>query len=199
MFYKFNLLIGLAHKKSRVALISLLIVQTISLNPCKAQEKTANSNLISISANSITANKLPFPGQTLTLSAEVSNTRDFRLPIRLLAVRDGKFYEISAPSGLLGANEKPQYKVEIPAPVAEIIYQFVLIAPDGTATSSQRISIRRDCIPNVLPAIGEMPDDMDGSERFNTLLVDNKRMEQEISNLENAATVLDTLSELISQ
>lgn len=166
----------------------------ILVAPCHAQQKK-----LVINTTAIDSNKLPFPGQTITLEAEVSNTRDFRLPVRLLAVRDGKFYEIAAPSGLLAASDHPQYKVEIPAPVAELVYQFVLMSPDGSVASSQRVSLRRKCIPNILPAFGELPDDVDGSERFNLLLTDNKRMELEIDNLERAAKLVDVISDLVAQ
>ena len=178
----------------RELLACFILLQLLPIRPSQAQQKS-----FVITAQSIDPNTLPFPGQTISMSAEVSNTRDFRLPVRLLAVRDGKFYEIAAPSGLLEANDHPQYKVEIPAPVAELIYQFVLILPDGTAATSQRVSVRRDCIPNIIPSLGELPDEIDGSERFNTLLIDNKRLEQEISNFEKSATEIDALSELIAQ
>ena len=200
MFDKINSFNGLAiNIKTRLLFLFLIGMQVFIMSICAAQEKPAERSAITIKAQSIDPTKLPFPGQTLTLNAEVNNTRDFRLPIRLLAMRDGKFYEIAVLSGLLGANDKPQYKVEIPAPIAEIAYQFVLISPDGSAITSQRVSVRRSCIPNILPALGELPDEMDGSERFNVLLVNNKRMEQEISNLEKAAIEVDALSELITQ
>lgn len=168
---------------------------------CHAQQDSANvqTKPLVINALQIDANKMPFPGERITLRAEVSNTRDFRLPIRLLAVRDGKFYEISAASGLLGSNERPQYQVEIPAPLAELSYQFVLIQPNGTVATSKRLVARRSCIPDITPVMGEMPADVDGSERFNRLIVDNLKLEQEISNLERTAQELDSISELLAK
>lgn len=167
-----------------------------------ALDKTANAqnkSQLTVSASQVDEKKLPFPGQILTLTAEVSNTRDFRLPARVLIVRDGQFQEIKTQPGVLGANEKPQYKVEVPSPVGELVYQFVVTGPDGTISSSLRQTVRRSCIPNLSPALSAVPDQLDGEERFSVLMAENKRLEQEIANLETAALELDSMKELISQ
>lgn len=176
---------------------SSLIFALLGLLVCSPVCSAAQPRNLSITAAEIDAQKIPFPGKPITLSAEVSNTRDFRLPVRLLAVRDGKFYETAVPEGILNIRDKPQYQVEIPAPLAELVYEFVLLLPDGSAVSSRRMVLRRNCIPDVMPALGELPTEVDGSERFNRLLVDSKRLEQEIDNLERAAAQITTLTELV--
>jgi hypothetical protein len=176
----------------------LVLLSSIAVLINRPRPAIAQNKIVTIEASQLDPKKMPYPGKPLVLSAELQNTRDFNLPVRLLAVRDGKLYEVAVPRGVLSVQDRPQYQVSLPAPLAEISYQFIVSLPDGNTASSKRYIARRSCLPDTVPAEGEIQEDLEGSERFNQLLVDNKRLEREIDNLERAASELDALSELIS-
>ncbi len=174
------------------AFCSDALAQT-SLNSLGQQGK------ISISANKIAAADLPAPGMPIELKAELNNTRDFRYPLKVLLVLDQEFQEFMSDPGLPDSREKPQYSIKIPAPVVEVEYQFVLTMPDGSFIVSPRQKVRRNCQPDISPAINEIDPAIDGSDKLNLLIVQNQKIEEELANLQSAVDEIRQLSGMLAK
>jgi hypothetical protein len=183
MKYSFN------YKYSNLGLASVVLFLNIIIT---TQDLAAQNKLIEefekrpvqIVLGENRPEKLPAPGLPIELNAKLLNTRDFRQPLRLLLVKDQNFQEILTNPGLPDSGETPRYSISIPAPLVELSYQFLLTLADGSIVTSPRQSIRRDCVPDITPALEQIGSEISGDARFKTLIEQNKTIENEISNLQ---------------
>ena len=193
------------NQQFKFSILGLLFCFGIFLNLDLNAQLNENSDMlqtngkISIITNIISAAELPAPGLPLELKAELQNTRDFRQPLKILLVRDQQFQEFISEPGLPDSREKPQYSIKIPAPLVELEYQFVLTMPDGSVITSLKNKVRRNCMPDITPALEKIESNMDDKEKFNLLVAQNSLIEGEIANFETAVNELKMLSSMLAK
>jgi len=139
----------------------------------------------------------PYPGQTMNLVVRLNNTRNTGQKMRLLLVKDGRLMNIPPQEGFLNEHDQPTYEIPVPAPIAEMVYQFILPNPDGSTLISPRYSIRRNCIPNIDLAGTEPAAEVQGIERLQNLVNQAKDLENDLATYDRIAKVLEQIKGLI--
>jgi hypothetical protein len=127
--------------------ILIIACVALSLAPRTAMSQNPAKSTLQLAHRPITAATLPSPGQPLILTVEVAGSREISLPIRIVAVRDGRLIPIPLNTSYRNAADRPVYEFQIPSPLAELSYQFVLPLKADTVIATQRYSVRRPCIP----------------------------------------------------
>jgi hypothetical protein len=133
----------------------------------------------------------------LPVVAELRNTKDVGLKVRLVGSRDGRLIDITLPKGNLNVNDYPEYRVEIPAPVAAMSYQFVVHQPDGSLATSQRFAIRRACVQNYRIEIPDNGGDVEFKRSVGELVSRAKSLERETLQLDASLKVVEELKKNI--
>jgi len=140
--------------------------------------------------------ELPYPGQTLELSAKLTNTRSTEGQMLVALVKDGRNMQILARPGYLNERDQPTYEFEFPSPTTEVDYQLLLQLPDGSVVASPKYAMRRSCIPNVQLAPSEISQDAQGSERLRQLVVQMNQLGDDLRSYDKALQLLQRLKEL---
>ncbi len=140
---------------------------------------------------------LPTSAPWLPIVLELRNTKNVALKIRLVGSRDGRLLDISFPKGNLNTQDYPEYKVEIPAPLAAMSYQFVVHQADASLVTSQRYAIRRSCIQNYRIEIPDDGGDAEFKRTVGELISRAKVLERETLQLDASAKVLEELKKII--
>lgn len=167
---------------------SSLLTTTVSA----AQEKP-----IEVVHKPLSGSGLPTAAATMPIVIELRNTKSIDRKIRLVGTRDGKLLDIVFPLGTLNMADAATYKLDIPAPIALMSYQFVVHQADGSLTTTGRYVVKRPCIQTfkVDPAEGQK----DGAFRreVGTLVSKSRTLEQETTNLETAQKLLEEIKTLL--
>lgn len=142
---------------------------------------------------------LPYPGQSITLYAYLTNTRETRFPLRVSMSRDGRFEEVIAKDAYLDKEDRPTYEITVPAPVGEMTYQMFLVNPDGNILPSPRFAVRRSCVPQVELAQGEVPADVQGVDRLRRLVAESKGLENDLSGYNQVLRLLGQLKGVLGE
>ena len=122
-----------AKKKRPSWLLAVVCAAGVGLAPIYAHgQKAPQKSAIQIYHKPLTEKTLPAPGQSMTIAAELFGTKEISLPLRLVAVRDGRLLPAPLTNSYRNAADRPVYEFEMPAPMAEISYQFVLPIPATT-------------------------------------------------------------------
>lgn len=142
----------------------------------------------------LTEKTLPAPGQPLTLAVEVTGTREISLPMRIVAVRDGRLLPVPLSSSYRNASERPVYEFELASPLAELTYQFIVPLSGGAVASSDRFNIRRPCVPALnASTVGNVK-----NSELEKLAISARVLEQEIDAYTAALNATDALSKEIA-
>jgi hypothetical protein len=140
---------------------------------------------------------LPASAPWLQIVVELRNTKDVALKIRLVGSRDGRLVDITLPKGTLNTQDLPEYRVELPAPLAAMSYQFVLHQADGALVTSQRFAIRRTCVQNYRIEVAEDGGDVEFKRTVGDLISKAKSLERETLQLDASVKVLEELKKNI--
>jgi hypothetical protein len=140
---------------------------------------------------------LPYPGQTMKISAGLSNTRETRHPLKAFISRDGRFMEVPAKEAYLDKFDRPIYEISFPAPVAEVSYQLFVVAGEEDVLASPRYIVRRSCIPQVALATGEVPSSVQGTERLQKLIEESRALENDLKGYEESLELIEELKKVI--
>ena len=138
--------------------------------------------------------ELPAPGRPVKLRTMVTNTKSIVLPVSALVVRDGRLVQLPL-KGQLDDLERAIYSVDVPAPVGELAYQFVLTQPDLPAVVSMRYSTHRECLPGTNLADAYTPLDYTTVEGRRDLILRARGLERDLNHYD---TVISLLTELKS-
>lgn len=181
----------------RLLLLVVLVTFSLPRHGLTQQPSADPARTISIVHTVPSPQELPYPGQPITLMARLTNTRETGRPLRVALVKDGKFLDLDAKEAYLDENDRPTYKAVIPAPIGDMSYQFILYAPDGTALISSRYQVRRNCLPNISLAEGEVPADVRGVERLRRLYLESEALKNDLIGYEQVLKVVAELQEAV--
>jgi hypothetical protein len=154
---------------------------------------------VEIFPGEVTLQNLPMPGSSFTVKVKLSNTKDIDRRLRAFVVRDGRVSDVAPTRSYLDEYDQPTYEVEFFAPLAELAYQFVLYNPDGTFSTSRRISVRRPCVPYVDLDKVKLEPKTQGEARLSTLVKLSKSLEREITAYDTTDKLLDELAEKLKK
>lgn len=170
---------------------TLIILKSV-IGTAYSQDKRSPS----LAHRPLHAEELPFPGSTMTLSVTLLNSRDSQLSVRGYIVRDGKLLDIPLNDYSVDDADRIVYSASINAPLAELNYYFVLLGPKGVVNSSERYSIRRDCLPAVDTIDLKIPANTPAKTRLNMLQKQATGLQDELQNYETAVKLLEELKVL---
>ncbi len=171
------------------------IIVVLSADSALAQNKESAKN-INVLHTPIKATELPFPGGDLLISATLENTRNSQLVLKGFFVKDGKVVEQNLEDFSTNDREQLVYATKIPAPLAELNYQFVLLDKGQVIATTKRFSVRRNCIPNIAGMKLGMPEDSNMKDRVKVLQLQATSIQEEVQNYEKSITLLEELKSL---
>jgi len=133
--------------------LALVLVLALNTNAALAADKPSRPS-IQLLHKPVTDKTLPSPGQNLVLSLELSGTRSIALPVRLVAVRDGRVLPVPLQSSYRNGADRPVYEFSLASPLAELTYQFIVVGAgannnSSSALATERFTIRRPCVPSL--------------------------------------------------
>ena len=133
----------------RFALLQLgTLLVVITLLPAFAFAQIAYEKL-QFAHQPLKGGDLPAPGDTVTVSVMIKNSRELELSMRLHVSRDGYLLDLPL-RGSIDSSDQIQYTTTVMAPLGELSYQFVLYNKENKPVrTSKRYVIRRKCIPDV--------------------------------------------------
>ena len=176
------------------ALMTADIFAQVGNTPLETESKIIGKTAsISISHISPKPDELPYPGQKFKIRVQLKGTKETERQLRIIFIKDGSLIDMSSFNAELNEHDVPTYEISLHAPLAEMVYQFMLYNPDGSALSSPRYSVRRNCIPNVELAQGEVKPEIVGVERLQKLVNEAKHLEQDLAGYEQVLNLLDGL------
>lgn len=140
--------------------------------------------------------ELPFPGNPLTLSITLLNSRDTQLTVKGYIVRDGKLMVVDLADFTSDDHDRIVYSTTINAPLGELNYNFVLFDAKGVAGTSDRYSVRRECLPRTNTIDTKLPEDLKGKARLDIQQKHATNLQDELKNYESVIKILDELKAL---
>ncbi len=141
---------------------------------------------------------IPAIGNPMRIEIELVNTFDITSTVRLIGAKDGRFVDIAFPRGELNSVDRPTFHVELPSPIAAMTYQFVVHQGDGSLTSSEKFTIKRDCIQNFKVAVPEDAPNADFRREVSTLVSQAKVLERDTASLEASLKLIEEIKASIS-
>ena len=177
--------------KYRTFFLKILCLSICSFlaSPLRAE----NSLVKQIQHTPIKSSQLPAPGTPMTISLDLSEFRGVIARERLLVVRDGKLLDVPLLEGVADGHDSLTHNGIINAPLVELKYQAVITLADGNTVSSPSYTLRRACVPNITLASIEDPADTSISERLKRYVQQSRDLEKDLSQYENAITLLESL------
>jgi hypothetical protein len=188
----------LLHRKVPIKSMALKALMSTLMTVCALSSSHAAES-IQLVHSPLDARDLPTPGDFITMSVEVRNSRETNLKVRLAASRDGKLLDIGLPPGAFNESDIPVYRVQLPAPAAVMTYQFVVQDKDGGFTVSDRFVLRRSCIPTYRFEVPANAVDAAFKQEVGTLMSKAKSLEATTQHYENALRLIDDLRGLLNE
>jgi hypothetical protein len=135
-------------------------------------------------------NAIPQATLPMNIVAELKNSRQTDVTIRVVGSKDGRLIDIVMPKGELNTVDNAEYSLTIPAPVAVMSYQFVIHQPDGSVTTTKRFSIKRPCIQTF--SVDEFKGDPDAEfkQKLGALVSELKTLESNTASYDEAFKIL---------
>jgi len=143
------------------------------------------------------AKALPAAATWMPISVELKHTRDIDLEVRLVGSRDGRFLDITMPRGSLNEADNAVYKVDVPAPIAAMSYQFVIRENSGGFTVSPRYVAQRACVQNFKVDVDGKSSDAAFRRHVSELVSKAKLLERSTANYEAALKIIEELKSKI--
>jgi hypothetical protein len=142
---------------------------------------------------------LPFPGTMVPVRVSLKNTRDSDRKLRGFFSIDGRVMEIALEGARFSEAEEPTYEFQIPSPVAQVTYQFVLYNPDQTFVVTPRYVVKRSCTPDLALAAESVDAKLKGDKKITALISTSKGLERDIESYEHVLKLLDEIKGLLGQ
>lgn len=171
----------------------LLSCTILSFLPAAQSQEAASQKRIEVVHKVPNAKSLPSAAAMMPLIIELKGTKSIDQKVRLVGSRDGKLIDIVFPRGTLNMADVPTYKLDLPAPIALLSYQFVIHQPDGTLTSTPQFTLKRPCIQTFKVDVPENQRDASFKRDVATLVAKSRTLEQETNNLDTALRLLDEI------
>lgn len=182
-------------KLCAIAILVMAVSSTASANDTKKDGSRATS----IISQPIVAEKLPEPGNLMTISFSLSNTRQLVRTVRALVARDGRLVEVPATKSYLNDKERPTFEFEIYAPIAELSYRFIAYEDGKPALISPEFSVRRKCLPSLELTDINLNTESSPSQQIKEMFIKAGELGDEIEHYEKALQHLATLQKLLGE
>jgi hypothetical protein len=152
----------------------------------------------------IPANIIPELGKKITLEVKLLQTKQFDIPIRLIAVSDGKLIDITKREGILDIADVPTYTFELMAPVENLSYSFSALGADGSSITTEKFTLDRQCQVDIKPVVAtdtkkikqnSPGDTKELTELSSRLLLEIQAYESAITTFEEIKNKIKTLGE----
>lgn len=179
--------------KLRSAIVLLLALICLPLNAL-AQKGPE----LKVLHKPLKSGELPAPGEKFELRAMLQGLRNINLKMRALVVSDGRLMDLSL-TGTLDEQDRVIYTTQLPAPLAEINYQFFLYRDDETVLPTQRFSIQRSCLPDVSLLNAATPEPNAAGEVIKDLVRRAKGLERDVRSYARLAETLAALKAVLPQ
>ncbi len=183
-----------------VALVALVVAfaACIVAQRSYAQPADGESKPIKILHRPLDSQSIPSIGNPMRLEVELVNTFDITSTLRLIGAKDGRFIDIAFPRGALNAVDRPTFQIDIPSPVAAMTYQFVVHQRDGSLSSSEKFTIKRDCIQNFKVAVPEDAPNTEFRREVSSLVSQAKILERDTASLEASLKLIEDIKASLS-
>lgn len=178
-----------------IALIAGFMTLTAPAATLAADKVPAPRAVLQLIHKPLTDKMLPAPGQPLTLALELVGTREISLPVRLVAVRDGRLLPVPLLNSYRNNADHPVYEFELAAPLAELSYQFVLPSSATSVISTNRVQVRRPCVP----AIDSSTAGNANQSELEKLATEARVLEQEIDAYTSALAAAEVLQKEVAE
>jgi len=143
------------------------------------------------------AQDLPYPGRTLELSAQLSGTKEVDLPLRFVAVLDGRLLDLTVANSVWNYQDRPTYTFQLPAPIKELSYQFILLSKEGVVATSPNFRVRRLCLPDLEVVKGEIDENRPIGSQSIELFVTANKLDQELAAYERIYQLIEEIDSLL--
>ncbi len=181
----------------RIALV-VAVIASIVAQTSHAQPTEDSGEPIKILHHPLDSKSLPPMGNPMRLEVELVNTFDITSMLRLIGAKDGRFIDIAFPRGALNPADRPTFQIEIPSPIAAMTYQFVVHQRDGSLSSSEKFTIKRDCIQNFKVAVPEDAPNADFRREVSSLVSQAKTLERDTTSLEASLKLVEDIKASLS-
>lgn len=140
---------------------------------------------------------LPYPGRTLELIAQLDGTKEVDLPLRFVAVVDGRLLDLTVAKSVWDYQDRPTYTFQIPAPQRELSYQFLLLGKTETLATSPNYRIRRTCLPDLEVVKGEVDESRPLGSQSSELFLTANKLDQELAAYERIYQLVKEIDGLL--
>lgn len=137
--------IDIVKKFLTIALIAVLVCLSAALQRARADDPTS----LHLAHDPRGVQHLGHPGEKLKIEVVLEGTKKTDFPIRMFAVRDGRFVNLVPDRVFHNVLDQPTYEFSLYSPVVELVYQFALFRPDNFLSLTPRFVLRRPCIPDL--------------------------------------------------
>ncbi|MBN8548591.1 MAG: hypothetical protein J0M12_04670 [Deltaproteobacteria bacterium] len=184
---------------SRLFRASLILLVLLSAAPRSAFSAPSDVAPVEVFVEEMGLQNIPMPGTPFVIKARLSNTKDTERRMRAFVVRDGRVSDVAPLKAYLDENDQPTYEIQMHSPLAELSYQLILYNPDGSFSSSPRVSLRRPCVPYIDLSKVKLEPKSQGEARLETLIKLSRGLEREVAGYDASLKILEDLSERLKQ
>ena len=138
------------------------------------------------------------PGYAISFSAYLINTDNLNIPMKALVTLDGKLQTFLPIRVHINEDDVPEYKFQIPAPVANMSYQFVAYPDKKNTIFSERFYVSRACIMNS-DSSENVSDGLTGEDLVAALSTRSDALDYEAGLYKHAANITNRLKKLINK
>lgn len=142
---------------------------------------------------------LPHPSRTLELTANLEGSKDTHLPLRLVAILDGRLLDTVAVESVWNYQDKPTYTFQLPAPQEEISYQFILLQDQKPLTISPRFRVRRNCKPDLEVVKAGVDEEKPLGAQTLQLFEITQKLDHELAAYEKSYELLEEIEQLLKK
>jgi len=178
---------------------ALLLSATVTLPTTRASAQESGAPLISLAHSPLAPDAIPPLGSPMHISFILLGTKDVSTKVRLVGSKDGRYMDITFPYGALNRQDRAEFSLDIPSPVAGMSYQFVIHQPNGTLTTSQQYTAQRPCVQNF--TVEAASDDPGAAFQREIASLESKaaRLKQDTDSLEASVKLVEELRATINQ
>lgn len=175
-------------------LILWMLMATAVMTASPAQ---ADAGKITITHIPPQAQYLPHPSRIMELTAHLDGSKETNLPLRLVAVLDGRLLDTIAIESVWDYQDKPTYSFQLPAPQEEISYQFILLQNQEVITVSPRYRVRRTCKPDLEVVKNGVDEEQPLGSQSLKLYEITQKLDHELAAYEKSYQLLEDIERLL--
>ncbi len=139
----------------------------------------SDSRKIEIRSTPISEDEMPEPRRSMTLVAELLNTKDTSIVLKALVTIDGTLMTALPGKIILNERDIPEYTFTINAPVNDISYQFIAFPEDAPSVVSKRFTVTRSCVTDLSFASSKGQEDLEGEDLLAALIDQASKLDNE--------------------